>query len=168
MKPDRDRARRLPVPRLDSRGVSLIDLIMAMIIFGMVLAAALPGFNSMKEGYRHKGSLDRVTSRMFLTRQMAVRDKFPYVLTLDIPNRALSAFGDTNANGIQDGGEAVFGPWTMYDGVALVNVSWPGAQLTFFPNGRASQTADLRVVDDYGRSRTVRVSAITGNAEVLP
>lgn len=148
--------------------MSLIDMLVAMIILGLVLAVSLPGLNSMKEGYRHKGSLDRVTSRIFLTRQMAVRDKFPYVLGLDVPNRRLTAFGDVNSNGIRDGGEALLGPWTMYDGVSLLNVSWPGGALTFFPNGRASQTADMQVVDDYGRSRTVRVSAITGNAEVLP
>jgi Tfp pilus assembly protein FimT len=145
-----------------------MEILVMLAVLGILLAAGLPGFRNMMEGYRHKGSVDRVTSKLFLTRQLAVRDKVPWVVTLDVANRQMSAFGDDNSNGVRDAGEDTRGPWTMYDDVNLVNVSWAGNQVTFFPNGRASQTADLQVVDNYFRSRTVRISSITGNAEVLP
>jgi hypothetical protein len=40
--------------------------------------------------------------------------------------------------------------------------------MTFFPNGRTSQTGDVRIVDGRGRAKTIRVHSTTGNAEVLP
>jgi len=148
--------------------MTLMEILVMMAVFGILLAVSLPGFRSMMEGYRHKGSVDRVTSKLFLTRQLAVRDKVPWVVDLDVANRRMSAFGDTNSNGAWDAGEDTRGPWIMYDDVNLVNVSWAGNRVIFFPNGRASQTADLQIVDNNARSRTVRISSITGNAEVLP
>ena len=165
---DRRSLRAAALPLGSSRGMTLMEILVMLAVLGILFAVSLPGFRSMMEGYRHKGSTDRVTSRIFLTRQMAVRDKFPWVVNLDVPNRQISAFGDDNSNGVQDGGEDTRGPWTMYDDVNLVNVSWAGNQVIFFPNGRASQTADLQVVDNNARSRTVRISSITGNTEVLP
>ena len=150
------------------RGMTLVELLVMLAVLGILLAASLPGLRNTMYGYRHRGSVDRVTSKLFLARQLAVRDKVPWHVDLDVANRQISAFGDANSNGIADGGEATLGPWTMYDDVNLVNVSWTGNRVTFFPNGRADQTADLQVVDNYFRSRTVRISSITGNAEVLP
>jgi hypothetical protein len=40
--------------------------------------------------------------------------------------------------------------------------------MSFFANGSASQTGDIRIVDTRGRTKTLRVSSITGNVEVLP
>lgn len=157
-----------PRPTADCRGMTLMELLVMMTVLTIVLAAALPGFKGMMEGNRHKGSVDRLTSKLFLTRQMAVRDKIPYVVTLDVANGQFSAFGDTNANGARDGAEPLLGPWPMNTDVSLVNVSWTGNQLTFFPNGSADQTADVMVNDTNGRTKTIRVSSITGNTEVLP
>lgn len=165
---DRRILQAVALPAGDRRGMTLMELLVMLGVLGILLAVSLPGFRSMMEGYRHKGSVDRVTSKLFLTRQLAVRDKVPWVVNLDTANGRISAFGDANSNGALDGGESALGPWTMYDDVSLVNVSWAGNRLTFFPNGRADQTADLQVVDNNARSRTVRISSITGNAEVLP
>jgi len=150
------------------RGMSLIELLVGVAIIGIVLAASLPGFRSMMYGHRHTASIGQVTSRVFLTRQMAVRDRTPYVMTLDVANSQYSVFQDSDNDGVLDVGETSLGPWSLMDGVQLVNVSWAGNQMAFFPNGSASQTADIRINDSRGRSRTIRVSSITGNAEVLP
>ncbi len=150
------------------RGMTLIELLVGVAIMGIVLAASLPGFRSMMYGHRHKASIGQVTSRIFLTRQMAVRDRTPYVMTLDVANSQYSVFQDSDNDGVLDAGETALGPWSLYDGVTLVNVSWGGDQMSFFANGSTSQTADIRLDDNRGRSRTIRISSITGNAEVLP
>jgi prepilin-type N-terminal cleavage/methylation domain-containing protein len=158
----------LPAGPKRERGMSLTELLVGMAVLGIVLAASLPGFRSMMYGHRHKSSIGQVTSRIFLTRQMAVRDRTSYVMTLDEANSQYSVFRDSDNDGVLDAGETTLGPWSLYDGVQLVNVSWAGDQMTFFSNGSASQTADIRIDDGRGRSRTIRVSSITGNAEVLP
>lgn len=152
----------------NERGFSLTELMITMAILGLVLACSLPGFRSMMEGNRHNASIGQVTSRLFLTRQMAVRDRTPYVVTLDTVNSQFAVFQDNDGDGVQDGGETALGPWTLNTDVLLQNVSWTGDQMTFFPNGTTSETADIRIADVSGRSRTIRVSSITGNAEVLP
>jgi Tfp pilus assembly protein FimT len=145
-----------------------MELIVGIGIVGLVLAASLPGFRSMLEGYRHGNSVSQVTSRLFMVRQMAVRDKVPFVVTLDAVNDRMGVFEDADGDGVFDAGEETHRPYVMDQDVGLQNVSWAGNQLTFFPNGSASQTADMRVVDAHGRSRTIRVNSITGNTEVLP
>lgn len=150
------------------RGMTLIELLVAMLILGIVLAASLPGFRSMMYGHRHSASVGQVTSRIFLTRQMAVRDRTPYVMTLDVANSRYSVFQDNDGDGVFDAGETALGPWSLNTGVVLQNVSWAGARMTFLTNGSTSQTGDIRIVDTRGRSKTIRVSSITGNVEVLP
>lgn len=146
--------------------MTILELLIGILIAGMVLAASLPAFRSMLDGYNHRNSVTAVTSRMFLTRQMAVREKRPFVV--EIVSDGFSVFRDDDSDGVFDAGEETLGPYPMSSGVSIVNVSWPVGGLAFFPNGGASQTADLRVVDAKGRSETVRVSSITGNTEVLP
>jgi type II secretory pathway pseudopilin PulG len=149
-----------------SRGMTILELLIGILVAGMALSASLPAFRSMLDGYNHRNSVAAVTSRMFLTRQMAVREKRPFVV--EIASDGFSIFRDDDSDGVFDAGERTLGPYPMSAGVSIVDVSWPAGGLTFFPNGGASQTADLRVVDGKGRSDIVRVSSITGNTEVLP
>jgi type IV fimbrial biogenesis protein FimT len=149
-------------------GFTVIELMVMLTVAGIILAVSLPAFNNMLAGFRHSGTVNEATSQLFRVRQMAVREKIPYVVRIDTVNDRFSAFGDANGNGVADPGENVVGPWLADTDVSLVNVSWIGNQVTYFPNGRASQTADFRVVDAHGRTKTVRLSSITGNAEVLP
>ncbi|MEB3323314.1 MAG: type II secretion system protein [Synechococcaceae cyanobacterium] len=150
----------------DERGMTILELLVGLAVLGMVLAASLPAFRNMLDGYAHRNSVTAVTGRMFLTRQMAVRERTPFVVQIE--EGQFSIFRDDDEDGTRDGDERELGPYPMSDGVQIQNVSWPNDRITFFPNGGASQTADLRVVDAKGRSKTIRVSSITGNTEVLP
>ena len=149
-------------------GLTLTELLIVLGVFGLVLAAALPGFRRMMDGHRHSSSVSQVTSRVFLTRQMAVRERVPHVMTVDVANSRLLVFQDDDEDGVFDAGERQYGPYPMMDGIQLANVDWVNSQMTFNPNGSTDQTGDIRVLDQRGRSRTIRVSSITGNAEVLP
>jgi prepilin-type N-terminal cleavage/methylation domain-containing protein len=151
-----------------SRGFTALELMIGVMILGLVLAASLPAFRSIHEGYRHRASVSQITSRMFRTRQMAVREKTPYVVNLDVPNSWYWIYRDDDENGVFDAGETTLGPYVMEEGVGLQNVNWINGRLTFFANGSASRTSDLRVVDGKGRSKTIRISSISGNTEVLP
>ena len=162
---------RFKVPQtgaMDARGMTLVELMVGLAMFGIILAASLPGFRAMLDGNRHNAAIQQLTSRMFLTRQMSVRDRQNYVMTLDLVNQRYSVFRDTDGDGVQDAGETALGPWAMRDGVRLQNVNWGGNAMTFFPNGSTNQTADLRIIDVKGRSRTIRCSSITGDVQVLP
>jgi prepilin-type N-terminal cleavage/methylation domain-containing protein len=150
------------------RGFTLVELMIGIVMSGIILAAVLPGFRSMMEGYRHRNSVGEMTSRMYLVRQMAVRDHENYVMTVNPGAATFAAFCDANANGIADAGETQLGPWPLDTGISLQNLSWAGNRMTFFPNGTTSQTGDLRVFDGKGRSKQIRVSSLTGNVEVLP
>ena len=159
---------RLQISLRDDRGLTLVELMVGMVVFGLILAASLPGYHSIMEGHRHSGSVGQMTSRMFLTRQMAVRDRTNYVMVVDPANSAFRVYQDDNSNAAFDAGETLLGPWALNTGVALQNIDWGGNQMVFFPNGTTSQTGNVRVFDANGHTKTIRLSSITGNAEVLP
>jgi Tfp pilus assembly protein FimT len=148
--------------------MTIVELLITLAMFAIVLAAAMPGFRSIMEGNRHRAAVSQLTSRMYLVRQMAVRDREDYVMTVDPVNARFSAFRDSNGNGVADAGETQHGPWTFEVDVSLQNLDWAGNQMTFFPDGTTSQTGDVRIFDGKGRTKTVRVSSLTGNVEVLP
>lgn len=148
--------------------MTLLELLIMVAVMGLVLAASAPGMRSTVEAYRLDGSVREFTSRIFISRQMAVRDKTPYVMVVDPVNDLYSAFGDTDGDGVPDPGERQLGPYQLEPGISLVNLGWTGNRMTFFPNGRTSQTGDIRIADGTGRTKTVRVHSTTGNAEVLP
>jgi Tfp pilus assembly protein FimT len=148
--------------------MTLLELLIMVTVMGLVLAASVPGMRSTVEAYRLDGSVREVTSRIFISRQMAVRDKTPYVMTVDPLNDRYLAFGDTDGDGVPDPGETLLGPYQLEADMSLVNLSWTGNRMTFFPNGRASETGDIRIADGNGRTKTIRVHSTTGNAEVLP
>jgi Tfp pilus assembly protein FimT len=145
-----------------------MELLVVVGVLGLVLAASLPAFRSMYSGYRHKSAATRLKGHMTLTRQMAVRDATPYVLVVDPPNSRYRMFQDTDEDGIADAGEQTYGPYTMDADIRLINVSIAGNQVTFLTNGGASQSGDVRIVDANNHDKTIRLSAITGNAEILP
>jgi Tfp pilus assembly protein FimT len=145
-----------------------MELLIAVAVFGIVLAASIPSFRSMLEGYRHKSAVDLVAGRLFLTRQLAVQEKVDHVVTLDTGAGQINVFADTDGDGVFEPGERTYGPYSLGPDVHLVNVSLTNNQISFLPNGTASQSGDLQVTDDKGRSKTIRVSSITGSTEVLP
>jgi Tfp pilus assembly protein FimT len=145
-----------------------MELLVVIGIIGIVLAASLPPFRSMMSGYRHRSAATRLTGHMALTRQMAVRDATPYVFVLDPVNSRYQMFQDLDEDGVADAGEQTYGPYATDADIRLINVNIAGNQVTFQSNGAASQTGDIRLVDAHNHDKTIRLSAITGNAEILP
>jgi Tfp pilus assembly protein FimT len=150
------------------RGFTTMELLVVIGILGLALAASLPSFRSMYDGYRHRSATTRLTSHLALARQMAVRDATPYVFIVDPPNSRYRMFQDSDGDGTQDAGERAYGPYTTDAGIRLINVSLTGNQVTFLSSGAASQSGDLRIVDGHSHDKTIRLSAITGNVEILP
>lgn len=150
------------------RGFTTTELLVVIGIFGIVLAASLPSFRSMYNGYRHRSATTRLTGHMTLAREMAVRDATPYVFVVDPPNSRYRMFQDTDRDGVQDAGERAYGPYTTDVGIRIINVSLAGNQVSFLSSGAASGGGDLRVVDGHNHDKTIRLSAITGNVEILP
>jgi Tfp pilus assembly protein FimT len=147
--------------------MTVLELAVMLGVFGIVLAVSAPSLHSILEGYRHRNAVDSVKTRLVITRGLAVGSKVPHVLTVDPATSRMYVFADTDADGIFDAGEKRLGPFDMDPGVHLVNVDWAQNQISFRPDGTASQTGSLRVQDDDGRSKTIRVSSMTGSAQVV-
>ncbi len=149
-------------------GVTITELAVMLVVFGLVLAASLPSLRSIREGYTHRNAVDSIKTRLVMTRGLAVSSKIPHVVTVDPATSRLNVFEDKDEDGIFDAGERQYGPYEVDPGVNLVNLDWDQNQITFRPDGTASKTGSLQVQNGGGRSRTIRVSSMTGSAQVLP
>ncbi len=66
-----------------SRGFSLVEIMVALTIIGIVLAAAVPNFTNRNARYRVEGAAKEVGTRIALARQQAVAERMPYRMVVD-------------------------------------------------------------------------------------
>jgi len=65
-----------------SAGFQLLELMVAVVLFGLLLVVAVPGMNHHNEWNRMRGAAEEFSSRLQLARQKAVAQRVNYRLTL--------------------------------------------------------------------------------------
>lgn len=64
-------------------GFSLVEMMVAVVIIGIVVAAAVPNFTQRNARYRVEGQAKEVGTRIQLARQRAVAERVPYRMIID-------------------------------------------------------------------------------------
>jgi prepilin-type N-terminal cleavage/methylation domain-containing protein len=152
---------------MDSRGFSLIELMMVVLVVGLVLTAGIPAFGSFRDRMTIIQARDQVTQDLRMARQVAVTRHCPVIVTFgdgsgttDVRNYSLHY--DTNGDGTVAASERYYNR-TMPSRTRLSNVSLtPTDKLSFDMSGVLSPgTAggQLVLATPRGRIDTLLVSA---------
>jgi prepilin-type N-terminal cleavage/methylation domain-containing protein len=152
---------------MDSRGFSLIELMMVVVVIGLVLTAGMPAFGTFRDGMVLVQARNQVTQDLRMARQVAVTRHCPVVVTFGDGSTTTNVGNytvlyDTNGDGAAATGERYFNR-TMPNRTRLSNVSLtPTNKLTFDMSGvlaPGTGGGQLVFANARGRVDTLLVSA---------
>ena len=113
-------------------GFTMIELVIAVAIFAIMAAIAIPGFSTWLPNYRLKGAVRDLKSTMELSRLRAIRQNANVVLAFDTGNNSYTVFVDNGAGGgvaddfTQNGSEVVLKTVNLPSDVTMYEVSFSG------------------------------------------
>ncbi|UCF78884.1 MAG: GspH/FimT family pseudopilin [Candidatus Eiseniibacteriota bacterium] len=148
-----------------SDGVTLVEIMAGLVVFGILIAASLPAFRNYMSTQLVEGTVNRFAVNLRLARQKAATEGNNYMFTFDPATSTYRILDDNNNNSVLDAGEIVHGPFTIPAELTVTNgpaVPFPGDTLLFFPNGTASNTGEVTISNTRGFSRVLSVVRSTG------
>ena len=133
----------------DTRGFTLIELMVVVVLLGTVVGFSIPGFKNMMNSQNLKGAADNITGQFRLARQKAIATGTPQTIHF-----YLNTFNCDYH--IHNGG--VVGPiWDLPNGITY----WTGtgfvADYTFGTDGTCSNSGYVILQDPKSRRDTVSV-----------
>jgi prepilin-type N-terminal cleavage/methylation domain-containing protein len=164
---------------VDSRGISMMEMMIAVVIVGLLAAIALPTLDGIRQ-VKFKNSGREILSSFRLARSSAITLQEPHGVYFDTETGKIVVFADrTNLSA------ATFDPpqdsvvridsllMPSSDGAdvgSMIYTGFPNQTVVFYPDGRASATGDvyLHRYDNDGmyNSLSIYVTAATGRARL--
>jgi len=148
-----------------STGVSLVEVMAGIVVFGILIAASLPAFRKYMSTQLVEGAVSRFAVNLRLARQKAATEGNNYLVSFNPATNTYQILDDDNNNSTADAGEIVHGPFTIPAELTVTNgpaVPFPGDTLLFYPNGTASNTGEVTISNTRGFSRLLSVVRSTG------
>jgi len=160
--------RKRPRRRKDGR-FGLSDLVVVLLIFGIVTASAVPGFNRFMRSLELNKQVQRIATMLRVVRQKAITENNVTVVWWSAAEKRWGWWDDDNNNGKCDEGEATEAPvalpaWLTVGG-SDTN-SFPSDSLRFLPDGTASASGSLIFTNSDGYTRSLSVVRLTGMVTV--
>ena len=149
----------------NSSGFTLLELMVAIAIFTIVAAVAIPNYLGWLPKRHLQSSAVDVQGAIVLAKMTAIRENTDVVLTFDPANERYLVFIDTDEDGSQDGGERTVRNQEMSPDIDLNNTTIPGHKLTFNSRGLADNSGDIILRNKHGQNRTINVT-ITGMSRI--
>lgn len=147
--------------RRSERGSTLIEMAIVCSILGLALLISAPNLSGYLLSQSADKGLQALRSQIDLARQRAITHRNPVEIVLRDPDdRSFWSYDDRNSNGVLDGGEPSYGPFTLPQGVSFDDLRMNGDnRIVFLPSGmlQAGQGGPITVLDAHGRSRTLNV-----------
>jgi len=134
----------------ESRGFSLAEILVAVSVFGILAAIAVPQFNAFRPMNRLNGATRQIYSELMWARSKAVNDNGSYTVTF-VSNGMQIAGSTPKTVNIQ----------TEYSDVTL---TWSASPVTFSSRGTADVAPTITLTNSAG-TKTVTIR-ITGTASI--
>lgn len=168
MKRNQSTRRRTSRSRRDGR-FGLPDMIVVLLIFGVVTASAVPGFNRFMRSLDLNKQVQRIATTLRVARQKAITANNATVVWWNAADRSWGWWEDDNLNGKRDDGEATEAPVTLPGWIVLGRSStnpFPSDSIRFLPDGSASASGSLMFSNSDGFTRSLSVVRLTGMVTV--
>lgn len=121
---------------MESRGFTLVELLVALVLLGILISIGMPAFGKMIDQQRMDSGLSALTGSLNMAKQEAVRRNRPVTLTAIESdwNNGWMMFLDNNSNGQFDVGEKLLRE-VAPDAVLRIDANRPVSRYVRF-NGR--------------------------------
>ncbi len=158
---------------VSERGFSLIELIVAMALAGILVTIGVLSTKKLREGYDLKGAARQIYSDMQLARLGAVKTGEQWFVCLDPGDDNFSTYRITTTSTAGGDGDVCTGDdtyekevdmATLFPGVSC-RENFSGQSIVFNANGSAS-SGTITLEHNNGRSKSVTVNQFTGRMRI--
>jgi type II secretion system protein H len=153
------------IGRRHDAGFTLVELMVVLVIFGIMTAVALPGFNKFMRSLDLNNQVQVTASMLRVARQRAITENNTYRIWYDWFARDFGWWDDDNNDFIFVWGEKFGLPQTKPAWITVTQSATNpmGSFWTMFnPDGSASQSFTLIYTNSDGYSRSLSVIRPTG------
>lgn len=148
---------------MKNKGFSLVELMVAIIILGIVLVMSLPAFGRFVHTWRLKGSAEQLSTALRTARSAAVMKHTEAVFLIDLNRNEYFFYEDLNGNGSRDSGEYRSATYELASGISFQGHTLSSAVITFGPKGNTSSSGTITLQDLGNKTKAVRIFGGTGN-----
>jgi Tfp pilus assembly protein FimT len=157
------------MPRNNCRGTTLLELVIAAVVLGVIVTMAGPQFGDTIQKLKFKSKSRDVVSDIRLVRSDAVSQRTQFGIHFDYEQNGYVLFKDLVNPGLYqyDTGDSVLKTISWGQEASLYYTSFDPTTIIFKPDGSASVSGDVIVADatDVHRAR-VNVLAATGRVKL--
>jgi prepilin-type N-terminal cleavage/methylation domain-containing protein len=160
---------RTGVYRSRDAGFTLAEIMVVLVIFGIMTAVALPGFNRFMRSLDLNNQVQTTATKLRVMRQRAITENNTYRIWYDAGARSFGWWDDDNSDFIYIWGEQWAPAQQMPAWItAAESGTNPMTQFwtTFSPDGSASQSFTMIYTNSDGYSRSLSIVRPTGMVTV--
>ena len=132
-----------------SRGVTFIELLIAIVILGIVMAIAIPSFKRIVNNGNLKTAARDLIADFNALKGRAMAENTPFVLNFDVANNKYTV---TPSSGLPNGGKS---PASISSDLAIQSTSSPPLNVTVLTRGTLSQPGSVVLTNSRGSTATI-------------
>jgi len=137
--------------RLTSRGFSLVEMAVVLVVFGLVLAFGIPSFQSFNTHHQLKGATENIAAQMRMMREVSISSG---------TNQTMHFFYQTLGGDYHiHNGAIQGGTWSLPNNITYYWGAGTNSVMSSGPDGRMTSFGLIILQDPKGDKDTVSVMA---------